>query len=67
VGEQGGRPPKFSKVPFSGSKVPFASVKNVVQIAFFGAMAFGMSGSEKFVILGKNNDMSGKFCYFGEK
>jgi hypothetical protein len=47
--------------------VPFASVKNVVQIAFFGPMAFGMSGSEKFVILGKNNDMSGKFCYFGEK
>ena len=38
VGTGGGaRPPSFQKtqkVPFSGGKVPFAFVKNVVQIAF---------------------------------
>ena len=28
-------PPSFQKCTFSGSKVPFTSVKNVVQIAFF--------------------------------
>ena len=38
VGTAGGaRPPSFQKtqkVPFSGGKVPFAFVKNVVHIAF---------------------------------
>jgi hypothetical protein len=37
VGTGGARPPRFQKtqkVPFSGGKVPFAFVKNVVQIAF---------------------------------
>jgi hypothetical protein len=31
----GAKCPRFQKCPFSGSKVPFTSVKNVVQIAFF--------------------------------
>jgi hypothetical protein len=32
---EGGRPPSFQKCPFSGGQMPFVSVKNVVQIAFF--------------------------------
>jgi hypothetical protein len=34
-GRRNQAPPSFQKRPFSGSKVPFTSVKNVVQIAFF--------------------------------
>ena len=33
-GGGGGRPPSFQKCPSSGGKVPFAFVKNVVQIAY---------------------------------
>ena len=31
----GQAPPSFAKCPFSGSKVPFSCVKNVLRIAFF--------------------------------
>ena len=34
-GHGGQPPPKFCQVPFSGSKVPFSCVKNVIKIAFF--------------------------------
>ena len=60
-GGQGGQgPPKFSentkKCPFSGGKVPFAFVKNVVQIAFLthgsssslcGHLSVGQLNNEK--------------------
>jgi hypothetical protein len=43
VGTGGGRggqaPPSFAKCPFSGSKVPFSWVKNVIKIAFFAQRA----------------------------
>jgi hypothetical protein len=34
-GGGGQAPPSFAKCPFSGSKVPFSCVKNVLRIAFF--------------------------------
>jgi hypothetical protein len=39
VGTGGPGPPSFQKCPSSGSKVPFTSAKNVVQIAFFAQRA----------------------------
>jgi hypothetical protein len=38
-GGAGPPPPSFAKCPFSGSKVPFSCVKNVIKIAFFAQMA----------------------------
>jgi hypothetical protein len=35
----GAGPPSFAKYPFSGSKVPFSCVKNVIKIAFFAQRA----------------------------
>ena len=36
----GADPPTFQKCPFFGSKVPFTSVKNIVQIAFYDCICF---------------------------
>ena len=38
-GPGGPGPPSFAKCPFSGSKVPFSFVKNVIKIAFFAQRA----------------------------
>jgi hypothetical protein len=37
--DTGPPPPSFAKCPFSGSKVPFSCVKNVIKIAFFAQRA----------------------------
>jgi hypothetical protein len=62
--EPGGRgpaPPRFAKCPFSGSKVPFSCVKNVIKIAFFGQRALLKTISGKFF------GISGKlFSYLGK-
>jgi hypothetical protein len=39
-GQGGPGPPSFGKCPFSGSKVPFSCVKNVLRIAFFCPRGF---------------------------
>ena len=36
-----GRRPSFAKCPFSGSKVPFSCVKNVIKIAFANLIIIG--------------------------
>jgi hypothetical protein len=88
VGPRGGRgelapppppPPKFAKCPFSGSKVPFSCVKNVIKIEFFAQRAllktwiyvihrkiFFIFG-EKYRVSGKLFGTSGKFfSYLGK-
>ena len=55
-------PPSFQKCPFSGSKVPFTSLKNVVQIAFFAQWPL-IYGCICFCIL----VCPEKFCYIRVK
>jgi hypothetical protein len=57
-----GQAPKFSKVPFSGSKVPFTSVKNVVQIAFFAQRPLVYDCICLCILV-----CAEKFCYFRVK
>jgi hypothetical protein len=66
-GRQGGGagPPSFSKCPFSGSKVPFSCVKNVVQIAFFAQRA--LLKTRIYVICGKLFSFLGKNVISPEK
>jgi hypothetical protein len=63
VGTGGGAgPPSFQKCPFSGSKVPFTSVKNVIQIALFAQRPL-IYDCICFCIL----VCPEKFCYFRGK
>jgi hypothetical protein len=62
----------FAKCPFSGSKVPFSCVKNVIKIAFLklATMLFPENVflfREKYHISGKFFGISGKFfSYLGK-
>jgi hypothetical protein len=60
-GAWGPAPPSFAKCPFSGSKVPFSCVKNVIKIAFFAERT--LLKTWIYVICGKWFSFSGKISY----
>ena len=61
-GSRGARlPPSFAKCPFSGSKVPFSCVKNVIKIAFFDQSV--LLKTWIYVISGKMFSFPGKISY----
>ena len=60
-GAWGASPPSFAKCPFSGSKVPFSCVKNVIKIAFFAQRT--LFKTLIYVICGKWFSFSGKISY----